>query len=259
MISSRGKRLMNGPSMRSNVAATAMPRTRDAPSAKNLSRSFGSGSLSSSNTGFNPPTMTGLSGPISSTAVFSAAISHSRNWRSYQHRHRLLDNALEGRQQLRPDGAVDHAVIARKRHRDDADEGDAAVRALHRLAPRGADCEDGRLRRIDDGGKLAHPVHAEIGDCGRAALIFARIKLPRTCPRDQILHLVRYRGKALGLGSPDDGRDQSAFDGDCNADVAMTQAQDAVARPDRVRVRHLNERCRPGFDEEVVDRELESL
>ena len=44
---------------------------------------------------------------------------------------------------------------------------DAAVLGLDRLPPRGADRQDRRLRRIDDGGEFAHAVHAEIGDRGR--------------------------------------------------------------------------------------------
>ena len=58
---------------------------------------------------------------------------------SYQHRDRLLDELPERRKQFGTERAVDHAVIAGERHRHDAGEGDAAVRALERLAPRGAD------------------------------------------------------------------------------------------------------------------------
>ena len=77
-----------------------------------------------------------------------------------------------------PKRAVHHAVIAGERHAHHADERDAAVLCLDRLPARGADRQNGRLRRIDDGGKFAHPVHAEIGDRGRAALIFLRRELP---------------------------------------------------------------------------------
>src|SRR5216684_2775356 len=119
MISSRGNQLMKGPSMRSVVAATAMPRTRDARFEKNFSRPSPPGSSSRLNAGLSPLAMTGLAGPISSTSVFSAAIMHSL---SHQHRYGLLDHALEGRQQLGANGAVDNAVVARKCHRHDADK-----------------------------------------------------------------------------------------------------------------------------------------
>ena len=68
---------MKGPSMRSGVAATAMPRTRVADLEKKLSRSFAAGSLSNSNAPSSPRTMTGFGGPISRTTVFSAAMIHS--------------------------------------------------------------------------------------------------------------------------------------------------------------------------------------
>src|SRR5216683_1733864 len=110
MISSRGKRLMNGPSMRSDVAATAMPRTRGAQCEKNFSRASFCGNSTRLKAGLSPLAMTGFAGPISSTSVFSTAIMHSL--RSYQHRHGLLDDALEGREQFRAHGAVDNAVIA---------------------------------------------------------------------------------------------------------------------------------------------------
>ena len=64
--------------MRSGVAATAMPRTRGAVSAKNFSWSLTSESLSRLNTGASPLTMTGFDGPISNTSFFSSAIILSR-------------------------------------------------------------------------------------------------------------------------------------------------------------------------------------
>src|SRR5262249_56189125 len=91
---------------------------------------------------------------------------------SYQHRDRLFDEAFERRQQLGPEHAVDHAVVAGERHREHAREGNAAVFLLDRLPPRGADRKHRRLRRIDDGGKFAHAVHTEIGDSGGTTVVF---------------------------------------------------------------------------------------
>src|SRR5215475_10115840 len=194
MISSRGNRVINGPSTRSSVAATAMPRTRGAVSAKNLSRSLASGNLTRLKAPESPFTMTGLGGPIRRTSAFSA-IFHPL-WYfgvSHQHRHGLLDESLERRQQLGPERAVDHAVIAGERHREHAREGDAAVLLLDRLPPRGADRKYRRLRRVDDGGKFAHAVHAEIGNGGGTALVFVRLEPSVARARRQLLHLVRNR------------------------------------------------------------------
>ena len=55
------------------------------------------------------------------------------------HRHGLLDESLERREQLRAERTIDHAMIAGERDRDHAGESDAAVRILHRLPPRGPD------------------------------------------------------------------------------------------------------------------------
>src|SRR5262245_29205886 len=148
-----------------------MARKPGAISAKNLSRSLTSSNLMRLKASSSPFTITGLGGPISTTSVFSVICSSlpfamAGHDVSYQHGDRLLDVSLERGEELATEGAVDHAVIAGERHRHDADEGDAAVRALDRLAARGSDREDGRLRRIDDRGELSHSVHAEIGEGG---------------------------------------------------------------------------------------------
>src|SRR6516162_9885616 len=182
---------MKAPSMRSEVAALAIPRTRGPTSAKNLLRSLVSENFMRSNAGLSPLKMTGRGGPISNTAVFSPAIIHSpRLTRSHEHRHGLLHKPFECRQQLGPERAVDHAVIAGKRHRHHAGESNSAALRLHRLPARGADREDRRLWRIDDRGKLAHIVHAEIRDRRRAALVFVGLELLCARAGRQVLHFV---------------------------------------------------------------------
>src|SRR5438874_7472299 len=113
MSSSFGKRDMNAPSMRSGVAATAMPRMRGACSAKNFSRSPSFGKRIKLNLASSPITMTGLGGPISTTSIFSAAIRQSSQQIriSHQHRDGLLDERLERRNELGAERAIDHAVI----------------------------------------------------------------------------------------------------------------------------------------------------
>ena len=68
---------MKPPSMRSDVPAMAMPRTRGAVSVKNFSRSFTSGSVTRLKAGISPLTITGFGAPISSTSVLSPAMSPS--------------------------------------------------------------------------------------------------------------------------------------------------------------------------------------
>src|SRR5262245_60424805 len=257
-ISSRGNRVMKAPSTRSSVAATAMPRTRGALSAKNLSRSLASENLTRLKAPESPFTMTGLGGPIRRTSAFSA-IFHPL-WYfgvSHQHRHGSLDKSLERRQQFGPERAVDHAVIAGERHREHAREGDAAVFLFDRLPPRRADREDRRLRRIDDGGKFAHAVPAEIGDGGGTALVLVRCELSHTRPRRQLLHLVRDCRQRFYLRPADHRRDQAAFERHRDGDVATLETQDAILRPYRIGGRHALQRGRPRLDDEVVEGELE--
>src|SRR3989442_4240958 len=98
----------------------------------------------------------------------------------HQHRHRLLDEAFAGSEQLGAERAVDDAVIAGERHRHLADEAHAAVFILDPPPLPGAHRQDGRVRGIDDGRERSDAVHSEIGDAGRAALILLRLELART-------------------------------------------------------------------------------
>jgi hypothetical protein len=52
-------------------------------------------------------------------------------------------------------------------------------------------------------------------------------------------------------------RQQAAGHGDGDADIAMFEAHDAVAGPDRIGVRYLAKRQRKRLDHEVVDRQPE--
>ena len=242
--------------MRSEVARLAMARTRGASSAKSLSLSCASESLIRLNGRVSPLTMTGFGGPISSTRFSqppSFAPIHINIVTGCSTR------SLEGRQQLGAERAVDHAMIAGERHRHDAGEGDAAVRGLDRLPTRGADRQDGRLRRIDDGGELAHAVHAEIGDRRRAALIFARRELLRrarappasfiSCEIAESVFVSACR--ITGVIRPPSIATATPMS-ECLKRRMRSSAHTAFAR------RHALQRRRPGLDDEVVDRELEA-
>src|SRR5262249_20712561 len=158
------------------------------------SRSLTSARRMTSKASASPSTNTRFGGPINSNSVLPVVIfgphapivlkAHSL----HQHGHGLLDAAPECRKQLRPERAVHHAMITRQRPRHDADKGDPARGRLDRLPARSADRENGRLRRIDDGGELAHAVHAEVGDGGGAALILVWHQLSLSRARRQLAH-----------------------------------------------------------------------
>src|SRR5665811_296776 len=141
---------------------------------RNASLSVASISLCSVTLGSSPPTMTGFLLPISSTSGFSPAIRFSP---LDQCGDRLFDETLEGGEQLAAERAVHHAMIAGQRDRQLADEFHSPVFGFDWCAARGADRQNGGVRRIDDGGELAHAVHAEIGNGAGAALVFVRLEL----------------------------------------------------------------------------------
>src|SRR5436190_17570672 len=86
-----------------------------------------------------------------------------------QHRCRLLDIGPEGLQELRAQRAVDDAMIDRERAAHHVADHHLALAHDDALLA-DADREDHRLRRIDDGGELLDPEHAEVGDRESAAL-----------------------------------------------------------------------------------------
>src|SRR5262245_29276646 len=90
-----------------------------------------------------------------------SAIWPSPPFSSQQHRQRIFDERLEGSQELRANSAVDGAVIAGEGTAHDRRHGDRAI-LDHRALLAGADRQDAAMRRIDDRGKVAHTVHAEI-------------------------------------------------------------------------------------------------
>src|ERR1700683_5550800 len=177
--------------------------------------------------------------------------------RSYQHAHRRFYKPLEGGKELRAERAIDHTVIAGQRHAQQAGEGDAAVVLLDGLAPRGPDGQNGRVRQVYDGGKLAYAVHAEIGNRRRSALIVGRCELLVPRPRRKVFHFARDGAERFGFGVAQDRRDQSVVERNRDPDVGVLEAQDAVAGPYRIRRRHALQRQREGADEKIVEREFE--
>ena len=146
---------------------------------------------------------------------------------SDQHAHGVFDQHLEGVEQLRADGAVDHPVIAGQRAGHEGRHLDLV--AGHDRALLGhAHGQDGGVRRVDDGIEALDAVHAEVGDRGGAALVLVRGEPALARALGQIAHLVGDLGERLQLGVADDRREQPAFDGHRHADVGILVAQRAA-------------------------------
>src|SRR5258705_170350 len=121
---------------------------------------------------------------------------------------------------LKPSWAARLAVIAGQGHAHDVRGLDLAV-THHRPLLAGADRKDRRLRRVDDSGEMADAEHAEVGDRGRAALVFLRLELAGPRPRGEILHLVGDLRQRLALGVEVDWRVQAAGHGDGDTDLGV--------------------------------------
>ena len=105
----------------------------------------------------------------------------------------------------------------------------------------------------------AHAGHAEIGDRGRAALVFVRLELPGAGARGRLPHLVRDRRERFRLSA----RRITGVISPPSIATAMPISQCPkrriqILRPDGVGGRYALQRRRPGLDDEVVDRQLES-
>jgi len=182
MISSRGNRVMNGPSTRSSVTATAMARTRGPLSLKNLSRSFASGKLDDVERAGEPVHDDALGRTDQENVGFFGGHDSLQNCASALPARRptftpasspVCSTSLrKGSDQLGAERAVDHAVIAGVASTDSTlanamPPSFPFPSACRRAAPTAKNC---RLRRIDDGGKFAHAEHAEVGDRGTSRL-----------------------------------------------------------------------------------------
>ena len=117
--------------------------------------------------------------------------TNRRAWRALQqHRQRVFDQILEGGEELRANGPVDGSVIAGQ---GAAHHGRDRERAVldHRPLLAGADRQDAAMRRVDDGGEIADPEHAEIGNRKRAALKLFELQFACPGARREVLGLVR--------------------------------------------------------------------
>src|SRR6476469_1510975 len=125
-------------------------------------------------------------------------------------------------------------MVARQGDGELADELHAAIACFDRRTPRSADGQNGGMRRIDDGRKFPHAVHAEIGNRTRATLIFVRPELLMARTLGKIAHLRGDRGERFGLGIAYYRRDQPPLERDRHTDVGMLKTESTVARPYRI-------------------------
>src|SRR5258705_334397 len=173
----------------------------------------------------------------------------------HHHHDGVFDQHLEGADQFGAERAVDGAVIAGQRDAHHVCHFDLAV-SHDRTLFTGADREDGGVRRVDDRGEMIDPVHAEVGNGCRPALIFLGLEFPGPGAGGEILHLARDRRQRLGLGLADDRGDQPAWHRDRHADIGMLVLEHAAVGPAHIAVGNPLQRDGERLDGEIIDREL---
>src|SRR6476660_99247 len=136
-----------------------------------------------------PFIITGFLAPTINTSGLSPAISCSPCLN--QRRNRRLDEFLECCKQFRAQRAIHDAMVARQCNSHLVDEFHAAILALDGSSSRAADRQYCRVGRIDDRGKFAHAIHAEIGNRAGAALIFVRPEFLLARATGEFTHLGR--------------------------------------------------------------------
>src|ERR1700722_8222828 len=101
---------------------------------------------------------------------------------------RLLEDAAQCIQPVRPDDAVDHAMIAGQRHVERCN-GTRLSGSYDYARPSGADRQNGAMRRIDDGGEALDAEHPEIRDAEGSSHIFIGLQALRTGAYPEVAHL----------------------------------------------------------------------
>ena len=165
------------------------------------------------------------------------AAARRRADRSGEHPHRMLEVLLQRLQERRPQGAVDHPVIDRQRHRHHRRHLDLARIATIGLRTPAADREDRGVRRVDHRVEVLDPHHPEVGDREAAALVLVRRQLARPRPRGEVLHLGRERRQRLRVGVAQHRREQAPLDRHRHGHVRRLELQHPVAGPDGVAAR----------------------
>ncbi|MND56063.1 hypothetical protein D3C80_471590 [compost metagenome] len=84
---------------------------------------------------------------------------------------------------------------------------------------------------VDDRCKVLHAKHAEVGHRGRTTLIFIRLELAITRTLGKVLHLIGDSGQRFGFRLTHNWRNQTARDGDSNADIRTLVLDHAAFSP----------------------------
>src|SRR5947209_550712 len=168
---------------------------------------------------------------------------------------RVLQNLLEGLEELRAGRAVNDAVVAGHRDAHQLADDDLAV-ADDRAGRHRADGEDGGLRRVDDRRELVYAEHAEVADGeGRAGVLFG-LELAAARALGQPAHLAGDLADRLRVRPAHHGRYQPVLDGDGDADVGALEVAKRLLLEGGIDRRVLHERDRRDFDDEVVETDL---
>ena len=132
----------------------------------------------------------------------------------------------------------------------------APVGFLHDLLPRGADGQDGSLRRVNDGRELLDPEHAEVADRERAADHVRRAQLAVLGLARERPHLAGDAGEAQAARAANHGHHQTRIRLHRDGDVSLGVLANLIAHPAGVDVRALLERERGRLDDEIVHRDF---
>src|SRR5689334_5180911 len=168
----------------------------------------------------------------------------------------LLDQLPQAGEEAGCGSAVDGPVVDGQGQRHGGGDGDL-VADHDGLADGFADGEDGGLRRVDDRGELADPVHAEVADGERAIGELVRGELAGPRPGGEVVCLAGDLGEGFAVGVADDGDDEPVIDGDRDADVDVAVPQDAGLVPGDVDLGAVGQRPGAGPGEQVGDGDLD--
>lgn len=136
---------------------------------------------------------------------------------------RLLQVLLERLHPFGRDGTIHSPVITAQSslHHLNLLETLGVLWCQFQLVCRSSQCQDTRLRRVDDGGKVVDTVHSQVGNGECSTLVLFRFQLAISSFGSESFGLSGNGGQTLGSDVFDDGGDETVGSSDGNADVGL--------------------------------------
>ena len=175
-----------------------------------------------------------------------------------KHHRRLLEESLDRAHEIRGHRPIDGAMVGSQRERQDSARNQFV--ALDDRPTLGCgDGEDADFRQVEDRVELADAVHAEVADREGAPrqMIGGELAGPRRDSQCRAL-LADFR-QTQRIGPVQHRDDQAIIQGDCDADVDLTVANDRVLLEAGVQPRMPAQGDGHGLGHEVAQRELDIL